>query len=135
MKIKLKWWWYILPAYLTLWTIAFSLWNLMDGNGMMEAFGVDTGGASPFIMLNSAGRYVSIAVAMVLGIWVFSTFHSILLALLVRLTMDVLDLGIGLQTGLVEGAGGVIQSLLMFIVPNIISLFFLFRLNKVLTEN
>ena len=135
MKIKLKWWWYILPAYLTLWTMAFSLWNLMDGNGMMEAFGVDTGGASPFIMLNSAGRYVSIAVAMVLGIWVFSTFHSILLALLVRLTMDVLDLGIGLQTGLVEGAGGVIQSLLMFIIPNIISLFLLFRLYKVPTEN
>jgi len=135
MKIKLKWWWYILPAYLTLWTIAFSLWNLMDGNGMMEAFGVDTGGASPFIMLNSAGRYVSIAVAMVLGIWVFSTFHSILLALLVRLTMDVLDLGIGLQTGLVEGASGVIQSLLMFIVPNIISLFLLFRLYKVQREN
>ncbi|NEQ55608.1 MAG: hypothetical protein F6K11_36770 [Leptolyngbya sp. SIO3F4] len=135
MKIKLKWWWYILPVYLTLWTIAFSLWNLMDGNGMMEAFGVDTGGASPFIMLNSAGRYVSIAVAMVLGIWVFSTFHSILLALIVRLTMDVLDLGIGLQTGLVEGAGGVIQSLLMFIIPNIISLFLLFRLYKVPTEN
>lgn len=135
MKLKLKWWWYILPAYLTLWTVAFSLWNLTDGNGMMEAFGVDTGGASPFIMLNSAGRYVSIAIAMVLGIWVFKTFHTILLAIIVRLVMDVLDLGIGLQTGLIDGVVGVIQSFLMFLIPNIISILLLFRFQKTQQES
>ena len=56
MKVQLKWWWFILPAYLTLWSVAFSTWNLLDPNGMMASFGIDTGGATDFIMLNSAAR-------------------------------------------------------------------------------
>lgn len=68
MRLRLPLWWYIAPVYLTLWTLCFSLWNFVDGNGMMAAFGVDTGGASDFIMLNSAARYAAIGVAMVLGI-------------------------------------------------------------------
>ena len=130
MRLKLKWWWYIAPAYLTLWTVAFSLWSLIDGNGMMAAFGVDTGGASDFIMFNSGARYVAIAVAMVLGIWVFGTFASILTVLVTRLTMDVLDLVAGLQTGLITDATGVAQSLAMFLLPGafaIISLIVLHR--------
>mgnify|MGYP001803613096 CR=1 FL=1 len=59
---------------------------------MMEAFGIDTGGASEFIMLNSASRYVAIGIGMIVGIWVFKTYHSILIVLLIRLSMDVLDL-------------------------------------------
>ena len=127
MKINLKWWWYILPAYLTLWSVSFSLWNLLDGNGMMEAFQVDTGGASDFIMLNSASRYVAIGLGMVIGIWIFKTFHSILLALLIRFIMDLLDLLSGLQTGIIEGAAGVSQSFLMFLFPNLISILLLVR--------
>lgn len=129
MKLQLKWWWYILPAYLTLWSIAFSLWNLTDGPGMMEAFGIDTGGASTFIMLNSAARYVAIAVGMMVGIWIFRTFHSILLALIVRMVMDLLDLYAGVQAGIIVDASGVIQSMLMFILPNLISIGLLMRLN------
>ena len=118
MRLKLPMWWYIAPAYLTLWTICFSLWNFLDGNGMMAAFGVDTGGASDFIMLNSAARYMAISVAMILGIWVFRTFASILTALCTRLVMDLLDLVAGLQTGLIADWTGVAQSMALFLVPN-----------------
>ena len=122
MRLTLPFWWYIAPAYLTLWTICFSLWNFVDGNGMMAAFGIDTGGASDFIMLNSAARYIAIGVAMVLGIWVFRTFAAILTALAARLAMDLLDLVAGLQTGLISDSIGVAQSLIMFLAPNIFAI-------------
>ena len=93
----------------------------------MEAFGIDTGGASDFIMLNSAGRYLAIAVAMVLGIWVFRTFNTILLALMVRLSMDVFDLIAGIQSGIITDTVGVIQSAIMFLLPGLISIGLLFR--------
>ncbi len=127
MKLKLKCWWYIIPSYLTLWSLGFSVWSLVDGQGMMEAFGADTGGASTFILLNSAARYFAIAVGMVLGIWVFRTFHSILLALIIRLIMDVLDLYAGIEAGVITDFGGVLNSLLMFIIPNVISMILLVR--------
>jgi len=130
MKLKLKWWWYILPAYLTLWSVGFSLWNLMDANGMMESFGIDTGGATEFIMLNSASRYVAIALGMVLGIWIFRTLHSMLLALLVRLSMDMLDLYSGLQAGIITDFTGVLQSLVMFLLPGALSIFLLIRMAR-----
>ena len=120
-------WWFILPSYLTLWSIGFSLYNFFDGNGMMQAFGIDTGGASDFIMLNSAGRYVALAIAMILGIWIFRTFSSLLLALLGRLSMDVLDLIAGLQTGVIIDVMGVVQSFLMFLIPNLVSIYFLIK--------
>ncbi|MEL6837234.1 MAG: hypothetical protein AAFP77_29785 [Bacteroidota bacterium] len=123
-------WWFILPAYLTLWTLTFSTYSYFDGNGMMEAFGIDTGGASDFIMLNSAGRYLALAAAMLFGIWILRTFSSILTALLARLVMDVFDLIAGLQAGIIIDATGVIQSLLMFLVPNLISIWLLFRFRK-----
>ena len=116
-----------MPAYLTLWTIGFSLYNLVDGNGMMQAFGIDTGGASDFIMLNSAGRFMALGVAMILGIWVFRTFSSILTVLAARLSMDILDLFAGIQTGIIADATGIVQSFLMFLLPNIISIWFLIR--------
>ncbi|WP_462252497.1 hypothetical protein [Ekhidna sp.] len=135
MKLKLKWWWYILPAYLTLWSIGFSLWNLFDGEGMMVAFGIDTGGASDFIMLNSASRYVAIGVGMIIGIWIFRTYSSILTVLIIRFVMDVLDLYSGLQADIIQDISGVVQSLLMFLIPNLLAIISLFRLNKkLLTE-
>ena len=123
-------WWYLLPAYLTLWTLAFSLYSLIDGQGMMEAFGIDTGGASEFILLNSGGRYMALGVAMVLGIWVFRTFSATITALLARLSMDLLDLLAGLQAGVIVDASGVIQSFLLFLLPNLISLWLLIRFRK-----
>ena len=130
-SIKLPLWWFILPAYLTLWTIGFSLYNLVDGNGMMKAFGIETGGASDFIMLNSAGRYLALAVVMLRGILVFRTYRTILIALAARLAMDILDLVAGLKTGVISDSTEVVQSFLMFLLPNLISIFLLARfLNK-----
>ena len=96
----------------------------------MAAFDIDTGGASDFIMLNSAGRYMALGVAMVAGIWVFRTFSSILTALLARLGMDVLDLVAGLQAAIIVDATGIVQSFLMFLLPNLISIWLLFRFKR-----
>lgn len=122
MRPKLSWWWYIAPAYLTAWTVAFSLWNLIDGTGMMVAFGVEIGTPAEFIMLNSAGRYVALASAMLAGIWIFRTYASIMTALLARLVMDLLDLYAGLATGLIAGGSGVVQSFGMFLLPNLFAI-------------
>ena len=128
-------WWFILPAYLTLWTLTFSIYGYFDGNGMMDAFGIDTGGASDFIMLNSAGRYLALATAMLLGIWILRTFSSILTALMARLVMDVFDLMAGIQAGVIVDATSVIQSLLMFLLPNLVSIWLLFRFRKRMAGN
>jgi hypothetical protein len=130
LAYKIPKWWFILPAYLTLWTLLFSVYNFVDGNGMMEAFGIDTGGASDFILLNSAGRYIALAVAMILGIWIFRTFSAILTVLLARLVMDILDLVAGLQAGIIVDATGVVQSFLMFLLPNLISIWLLYRFKR-----
>lgn len=126
-NIQIPIWWFILPAYLTLWTIGFSIYNLLDGNGMMRAFGIDTGGASDFIMMNSGGRYVALALAMFLGIWIFKTYRAMLVVLLARLAMDILDLYAGLRTGIIMDTTGVVQSILMFLLPNLISIALLIR--------
>lgn len=123
-------WWFILPAYLTLWSVTFSFWNLADGDGMMRAFGIDTGGTSEFVMLNSASRYVAIALGMVVGIWGFKTVHSILTVLIIRLVMDILDLYSGIDTEVIAGLSGVFQSLLMFLIPNLISIILLIRFSS-----
>ena len=81
-------------------------------------------------MLNSAGCYIAIAVAMVVGIWMLRSFNSILTALLARLGMDILDLVVGLQTGIIIDVTGIVQSFLMFLLPNLISIWFLFRFRK-----
>ena len=125
--ITLPLWWFILPAYLTLWTTGFSLYSFTDGNGMMQVFGIDIGGASDFIMLNSGGRYIALAGAMILGIWIFRTYRAILVALLARLVMDVLDLVAGLQTHIISDITGVAQSFLMFLLPDLLSIFLLVR--------
>ena len=102
---------------------------------MMDAFGIDTGGASDFIMLNSAGRYLALATAMLLGIWILRTFSSILTALMARLVMDVFDLMAGIQAGVIVDATSVIQSLLMFLLPNLVSIWLLFRFRKRMAGN
>ncbi len=118
MKLELPRWWYIAPAYLTLWSVVFSTWSLIDGEGLFDAFGIDTNNASEFVLLNSAARYVAIAVGMVVGIWLFRTFEAILTALLVRLSMDLLDLYSGLRADIIDNAAGVAQAFALFLIPN-----------------
>lgn len=126
-SFRLPNWWFIIPAYLTLWSVAFSSYNYFDGNGMMESFGIDTGGASDFIMLNSAGRYMAIAAGMIIGIWIFRTYSAIMTALLIRLVMDILDLVVGLQVGIITDATSIFQSFTMFLAPNLITIWLLIR--------
>ena len=51
-------------------------------------------------------------------------------ALIIRLTMDILDLYAGLTSGLIDHPIGVIQSMLMFILPNLFAIASLIQLKK-----
>ena len=119
--LSLPWWWYILPAYLSIWSLVFGIWNFVDGTGMFKAFKINFKSQSvvdAFIIKNSAARYLGIAAALILGIWVFQTSEAVLTALIARLAMDALDLIAGLQTGLLEKPiPGAIQSSGMFLAP------------------
>ena len=117
-KLELPRWWYVAPAYLTVWSLVFSIWNLIDPEGLFDAFDIDTNDASEFVLLNSAARYVAVAVGMVVGIWIFRTFETILTALIVRLSMDLLDLYSGLRVDIIDDAAGVAQAFALFLIPD-----------------
>ena len=127
-----QWWWYLIPAYLTLWSIGFGIWNFVDGQGMFKQFQIDfqqTSAANEFVIKNSAARYLGIALALVIGIWLLSTPEAAFTALAARLLMDVLDWVAGLQTGILEKpVTGSIQSFLMFVGPNLLTIVLLFLL-------
>ncbi|MEM7141330.1 MAG: hypothetical protein AAF548_09890 [Actinomycetota bacterium] len=57
-------WWYLLPGYLTLWSLANGAWSFLDGAGQFDAFGIDitvvTDG-DEFVLANSGARYLGIA--------------------------------------------------------------------------
>ena len=128
-SLPTQWYWYLIPAYLTLWSIGFGLWNFVDGPGMFKQFNL---GFEPrnhvgqFILKNSAARYLGIAIALLIGIWLLRSPEAALTALIARLLMDVLDLVAGLQTGTLENpTTGTIQSFLMFLGPNILTIILL----------
>ncbi|MEM7799611.1 MAG: hypothetical protein AAF633_10510 [Chloroflexota bacterium] len=127
-----QWWWYLLPAYLTLWSIGFGIWNFVDGPGMFRQFKINFAGNTPadlFIIKNSAARYLGIAVALMVGIWVLRSPAAAFTALLARLLMDVLDWVAGLQTGILKNQlTGSIQAFLMFMGPGLLSIVLLFLL-------
>ncbi|MEM7028688.1 MAG: hypothetical protein AAF629_03765 [Chloroflexota bacterium] len=127
---KIPIWVLIYPALLTLWSIVFAVWFIVDGAGAFEAFGIPTQ-AEPFILQTSASRYLGIAAAMVLGIWVFRTPKSILTALLARLTMDIFDTVAGFRTGMLSpDLVGFIQPFLMFLGPNLFTIIYIWILNN-----
>ena len=132
--VKLPNWWFVFPGYLTLWTVIFSVYSYLDGNGMMLQFGIDTGGATDFIMLNSAGRYLAIAVGMLVGIWIFRSYYSILTALAVRFCMDIMDLVIGIQTDVIQDMAGIVQSLLMFLLPGALAIGLLIKFRAAMDQ-
>lgn len=127
-----QWWWYLLPAYLTLWSVGFGLWNFVDGQGMFKQFGIDFTVNSPvksFILKNSAARYLGIALALIIGVWLVRTPTAALTALAARLLMDILDWVAGLQTGILDKPlTGSLQSFLMFVGPGLVSIILLFIL-------
>lgn len=130
--LTLPWWWYILPAYLTVWSFVFATWNFFDGAAMFKAFKIDfsiTSTADAFIIKNSAARYLGITAALIVGVFLFRTPEAIVTALVARFVMDVFDLVAGLQTGLLEKpVTGIMQSVAMFLAPNAIALILMFSL-------
>lgn len=129
-ELSVAWWWYLFPAYLTIWSVVFGSWNFINGQAMFKAFKINfevNSVADNFVVKNSAARYLGIAAAMIVGIWLIGTPEAIFTALIARLVMDILDLVAGLQTGLLENrVTGSIQSFIMFLLPNLIALILIF---------
>ena len=99
---------------------------------MFKQFQIDfqqTSAADEFVIKNSAARYLGIALALVIGIWLLSTPEAAFTALAARLLMDVLDWVAGVQSGILEKpVTGSIQSFLMFVGPNLLTIVLLFLL-------
>ncbi len=132
---KIPFWVLIYPALLTVWSIVFSIWFVIDGAGAFETFGIPTV-AEPFILQTSASRYLGIAVGMILGIWVFRTPKSILTALLARLMMDIFDTVAGFRTGMLSpDLVGFLQPFIMFLGPNLFTIFYIWRLDNKAKDN
>ena len=72
---------------------------------------------------------------MIMGIWWFRTYYSILTALITRLTMDLLDLYAGIQTDIIQDFTGVFQSFFMFLLPNLLTIYLLIRSQKGANQN
>jgi len=127
IPLSVPWPLLIHPALITLWTTFFSLWFLIDSQGAFAAFDIATN-AEPFILQTSASRYVALAVALWLGVWILRTPETMFVALLARFSMDVLDTVAGLRTGLLEPTvTGFAQPLLMFLAPALVTLVWLGR--------
>lgn len=123
------------PALLTLWSIVFAIWFVIDGAGAFETFGIPTQ-AEPFILQTSASRYLGIAAAMVLGIWIFRTPKSILTVLLARLVMDIFDTVAGFRTGMLEpNLSGFLQPFIMFLGPNLFTIGYIWYLDRKAMHN
>ncbi|MEM9564588.1 MAG: hypothetical protein AAGA93_18350 [Actinomycetota bacterium] len=122
-------WWYLLPGYLTVWSLVMGGWNFVDGEGMFARFGIDLSiatDADRFGLKSSAARYLGIGAALVVGVFLVDAVAAAATALLARLVMDVLDLVAGVQTRQFESlATGVAQSTVMFIGPGLASLVWL----------
>ncbi|MEM7326847.1 MAG: hypothetical protein AAF531_27435 [Actinomycetota bacterium] len=123
--------WYILPGYLTIWSLINGAWTFLDGEGLFTAFGIDIsvdGTGDEFVLANSGARYLGIAVALAVGVFVLNSAAAAATALLARLTMDVLDVVAALRTDQFDNAAlGMVQSAILFLIPGSVSLLWLWR--------
>ncbi len=125
--------WYLLPGYLTLWSLVNGTWSFLDSEGLFDAFGIDvtvvtTG--DEFALANSGARYLGVAAALVVGVFLVDSAAA-MTALAARLTMDVLDLIAGVRTDQLDNvAAGIAQSAVLFLVPTIASMVWLWRANR-----
>ncbi|MEM7272407.1 MAG: hypothetical protein AAF547_04945 [Actinomycetota bacterium] len=124
-------WWYLLPGYLTLWSMVNGAWTFLDGEGIFTAFGIDItvdGTGDQFVLANSGARYLGIAVALIVGVFVIDSTAAAATALAARLTMDVLDVVAGIRTEQFDNiAVGLAQSAALFLIPGVVSLTWLWR--------
>ena len=127
-------WWYLLPGYLTLWSVVNGTWSFVDGAGLFDAFGIDitvvTSG-DEFVLANSGARYLGIAAALVVGVFLVDSAAAAMAALTARLVMDVGDVVAGIRTDQFDDvAVGVAQSAILFLVPTIVSMLWLVRAHR-----
>ncbi|MEM9033656.1 MAG: hypothetical protein AAGA99_01245 [Actinomycetota bacterium] len=124
-------WWYVLPGYLTVWSLVNGTWTFVDGAGLFDAFGIDitvvTDG-DEFVLANSGARYLGIAVALAVGVFVLDSVAAAFVALAARFTMDVGDVIAGIRTDQFDSIPlGLAQSAVLFFIPTIVSVWWLLR--------
>ncbi|MEM8618851.1 MAG: hypothetical protein AAGF73_03935 [Actinomycetota bacterium] len=124
-------WWYLLPGYLTVWSLVNGAWTFIDGEGLFDAFGIDVTVATTgdeFVLANSGARYLGIGAALVVGIFVVNSAAAAFTALAARLVMDVGDVVAGARTDQFDDVAlGVAQSAALFLIPSTISIVWLVR--------
>lgn len=127
--VEVSGWWYVLPGYLTVWSLVMGTWNFIDGPGMFGRFGIELSvhtDGDRFELKSSAARYLGIGIALLVGVFLVDAVAAAAVALLARLTMDVLDLVAGMQTRQFDNlVTGIAQSTAMFLAPSIVSLLWL----------
>lgn len=129
--IRARRWWYLLPGYLTIWSLVNGTWTFFDGEGLFDAFGIDitvmtTG--DEFVLVNSGARYLGVAAALVVGVFIFDSAAAALTALTARLVMDVGDVIGGITTDQFDNIPvGLAQSTILFFAPTITSIVWLWR--------
>ncbi|MEM7342066.1 MAG: hypothetical protein AAF467_25725 [Actinomycetota bacterium] len=127
-------WWYVLPGYLTIWSLVNGTWTFLDGEGIFSAFGIDVTVATSgdeFVLANSGARYLGVAAALVVGVFVVDSAAAALAALCARLVMDVGDVIAGLSTEQFDNVAlGLGQSAVLFLIPGLVSIVWLWRATR-----
>lgn len=130
-SIRARRWWYLLPGYLTLWSLVNGTWTFFDGEGLFNAFGIDITVATSgdeFVLVNSGARYFGVAAALVVGVLVLDSAAAAVTALAARLVMDVGDVIGGLATDQFDNVAlGLVQSAILFFIPTVVSMVWLWR--------
>ncbi len=126
--------WYLLPGYLTLWSIVNGTWTFLDGEGVFDAFGIDitvvTSG-DEFVLAHSGARYLGVAAALLVGVFLVDSAAAALTALTARLVMDVGDVIAGITTDQFDNVAiGLAQSTVLFFAPTIVSIVWLVRADR-----
>ncbi|MEM9464646.1 MAG: hypothetical protein AAGA90_04705 [Actinomycetota bacterium] len=127
-------WWYLLPGYLTVWSLVNGMWTFLDGEGIFTTFGIDIrvdSAAEEFVLANSGARYLGVAAALVVGVFLLDSAAAAFAALLARLTMDIGDVIAGLRTDQFDNVAlGIVQSAILFVIPSTVSLVWLWRTSR-----
>ena len=133
-RVAARRWWYVLPGYLTVWSLVNGSWTFLDGEGLFDAFGIDITVATPgdeFVLANSGARYLGVAAALLVGVFLIDSAAAALAALSARLVMDVGDVIAGISTDQFDNVAlGLVQSAVLFFVPTIVSIVWLLRAQR-----
>lgn len=132
--MRVRRWWYLLPGYLTIWSLVNGTWTFLDGEGLFDTFGIDITVATSgdeFVLANSGARYLGIAAALLVGVFLLDSAAAALTALAARLVMDVGDVVAGITTDQFDNVAlGLSQSAVLFLIPSVVSITWLLRAQR-----